>query len=628
MSQHGDHSNKTNAQIAALSLASLGIVFGDIGTSPLYAFRECFLHNDLTVNAANVLGVLSMIFWSLIVVICVKYFFFVLKADNKGEGGILALSSLCLMTPSKSTSIKKWITMIGLFGACLLYGDGMITPAISVMSAVEGLNVVTPAFEPYIIPITIVILIILFSFQSRGTAKIGKVFGPIMMVWFSVLGLLGLISIFENPAIFQAINPMFAFDFFLVNKLSALMAMGAVFLVVTGGEALFADMGHFGRKPIRNAWFSVALPGLLLNYFGQGALLIARPESISNPFYQLVPSWALYPIIVLATFATIIASQAVISGVFSLTTQAIQLGFSPRFKVVHTSEDEMGQVYLPQVNIILCLATIGLVIGFQSTSKLAAAYGTAVSTDMVITTLLVAYFAYKSWNWSKWTLSIFLLIFLPIDLMFFSANAFKFAEGGWFPVVVALIIYFLMSTWRAGRRWLGIFIRKKLVSIEDLEKILDEQKIPVVEGSAVFMTGSLDGTSPALLTNIKHNKVIHQNNIFFTILSEKVARVPENQKVEIVKISKHFTRVIVKLGFREQPHVPQLLKRVHKELNIDMEEVTYFLGRETLIPSKYVGLPIIRASIFTMMSKNVQSATSYYRLPLNQVIEIGMQVKI
>jgi len=617
------------SKLKALCLASLGIVYGDIGTSPLYAFRECFMEeHGLALNTANVYGVLSLIFWALICVISVKYIVFILQADNKGEGGELALSALCLQVPSQNLKVRNALIALGLVGASLLYGDGMITPAISVLSAVEGLKVATPFFEPYIIPITIVILIGLFSIQKGGTAKIGKIFGPIMVVWFSTLGLLGLFSVVKNPQVFEAINPRYAIEYFANNGMSAFLSLGAVFLVVTGGEALYADMGHFGKKPIRITWITVALPCLALNYFGQGALLIANPEAISNPFYELIPKLLLYPLIVLATMATVIASQAVISGVFSITTQAIQLGFSPRFRVVHTSEDEAGQVYLPQINFILMIATIFLVIMFKSSGALAAAYGIAVSMTMIITTILIAYLARTQWKWPTLGVCAFVGFFLPIDLAFFGANAAKFFDGGWFPVVVAIVVFTLLTTWRTGRRLIGVLIRKKHPHAQDLEQLIDEAKALKVDGTAVYLTSNSDGLPPALTNNLKFNKVIHKRILFLTLTTERVPHVASKDRIEIIRDNENFDRAIIRIGFMQNPNIPYYLKKICQSLEIDYESVIYYIGRETLIPKKDFGLSLWRGMLFSFMTRNAQRATTYYQIPHSKVVEIGMQIEI
>ncbi|NCN27097.1 potassium transporter Kup [bacterium] len=621
--------NKHSNGIWSVCLASLGIVYGDIGTSPLYAFRECFIEDHgLMLKEASVLGVLSLIFWSLVTVISLKYMVFVLRADNNGEGGVLALSELC-QVEAKRGKLKKVIIAAGLFGSALLYGDGVITPAISVLSAIEGLNVATPIFEDFIVPITIVILMGLFAVQKGGTAKIGKILGPVMLVWFSFLAILGVKGILLNPSVLKAISPYYALHYFVEFKTAAFVSMGAVFLVVTGGEALYADMGHFNKRPIRLAWFYLTLPALLLNYFGQGALLIQNPEAIVNPFYELVPRFLLYPAILLATCATVIASQAVISGVFSLTTQAIQLGYSPRFKIVHTSQKEIGQVYLPQINRIMCVATILLVLMFKSSTSLAAAYGIAVSLTMILTTLLVLYLAIKKWNWPKWGIVLFALFFVSLDGLFFSANALKFMDGGWFPLVVASSIFIMMTTWRKGRRLLAIVMKKSIVNISKLQEIIDENKAITVDGTAVFMIGNPDTLPPALIHNLRNNRVIHKTNIFLTFTSTISAYVPYNQQITILHKDQYYTRVLVKIGFRQEPKVPAILKRLQDQIPVgDLDRITYFIGRETLIPSRDFGLVFWRAQLFAMMAKNAQSATQFFEIPPDQVMEIGMQLKI
>lgn len=621
--------NQSKKQMAALTLACLGIVYGDIGTSPLYAFRECFTkEHGLPLQQDTIFGVLSLIFWALFTIITIKYMVFILRADNRGEGGVIALGAICEKLPSKSSRLKKLVIGLALFGSALLYGDGIITPAISVLSAIEGLKVATPFFEPYVVPITMIILMGLFWAQKGGTEKIGKIFGPVMMVWFSYLGVLGIKGILMNPSVMTAINPMYAVNFFINYGKFAFFSLGAVFLVVTGGEALYADLGHFGKKPIRMTWLYLVLYCLLLNYFGQGAMLISHPESISNPFYELVPRILLYPSILLATFATVIASQAVISGVFSLTSQAIQLGYCPRFQVVHTSSKEKGQVYLPHINWMMLISTLMLVLMFRSSSALAAAYGVGVSLDMIITTLLFSYLAYKAWNWSGIAISAFVVFFLIIDVSFFAANAVKFMDGGWIPIVIAGTIFTLMTTWQSGRRLLWIFIKKQMVNIDKLPSLIEENKAFRSPGTAVFLTGNSSGLPPALVHNLRNNKVLHVKNIFLTIVPTNYAYVPYNEQIQIESDNENFDRVIVQIGFRQQPNVPKILKRVESRLKFNSEDLTYFIGRETLIPSSEVGMVFWRAWLFAIMSKNAQSATQYFNIPYDKVMEIGMQVKI
>ncbi len=616
--------------LALLSLTSLGIVYGDIGTSPLYAFRESFGegHSSIPLNENTILGVLSLIFWSLTLVITLKYIVFVLRADNNGEGGTLALGALCTKFQTSNVRTKRFLMSLALLGAALLFGDGIITPAISVLSAVEGLKIATPVFRPVIIPITIVILVFLFLGQSRGTDRIGRIFGPIMLLWFFSLGIVGLRGILMDPSVMKAINPLYAIYYLSNYGFEAFVSLGAVFLVVTGGEALYADMGHFGRKPIQITWLSFVFPCLLLNYFGQGALLIHRPDAIVNPFYELVPRSLLYPSILLATLATVIASQAVISGVFSLVGQAIQLGYSPRFVVNHTSSQQIGQVYLPQINFIMMISTIVLVLGFKSSSALAAAYGVAVSLTMVLTVLLISFLAWKHWKWKIQYVLVFLILFLFIDGAFLAANLVKFMEGGWFPLLLAFVIFTLMSTWRKGRRWLAVLIKKQTVGVDELDGLILKTDAKVVPGTAVFMTGNSEGLPPALVHNLRHNKVLHEKNVFLTINTAHVPFVAPQEQVSVNTDNKNFDRIIATMGFRELPNVAAILQLYQRKTQHRLDDVTFFIGRETLIPTKNVGLSEWQAQLFTLMSRNAQRATQYYGIPPDSVVEIGMQLKI
>ncbi|MCM2281097.1 MAG: potassium transporter Kup [Bdellovibrionaceae bacterium] len=612
----------------ALSLSALGVVYGDIGTSPLYALRECFSgSHSVELSEASVLGILSVLFWTLLLTISVKYMVFVLRADNRGEGGILALTALAL--PGKLRESRPVLMGIGLFGAALLYGDGVITPAISVLSAVEGLKLATPVFAPYVIPITCLILIGLFAAQKFGTARIGAVFGPIILAYFAVLAALGINGILDNPSIFRALNPYYGWDFFATHQREAFFVLGAVFLVTTGGEALYADMGHFGKKPIRVAWFSVVLPGLVLNYFGQGALLLRDPAAAENPFYLLAPSWALYPLVALATVATVIASQAVISGVFSMTRQAIQLGYSPRLQIIHTSSREIGQIYLPHVNWALLIVTLWLVLTFQSSSALAAAYGISVSMTMVITTLLLFLVARRVWNWSNWIAVPILTFFLVIDVSFFSANIIKLGQGGWFPLTVGLTMYTLMATWRRGRQILAERLRIASHSIQDFLKHISTSKLVRVPGTAVFMVGDPETTPPALTHNVKHNKVLHQTTVVLTVLTKEIPHVRGQDRVFVEKVADDFYRVIAHYGFMDSPNVRDVLERCRAAgLDLRLEDITFFLGRETLIASSNPGMAIWRENLFSFMSRNAQRATAFFNIPADQVIEVGMQVEL
>lgn len=614
--------------LALLSLTALGIVYGDIGTSPLYAVRETFLpSHGLAVTPANVLGVLSLIFWSLILVISVKYLVFVLRADNRGEGGILALSALCTPMNIRRRGGRWGLIMLGLFGTALLYGDGAITPAISVLSAVEGLRVATPLFEPYIIPITIVILIALFASQHYGTAKVGVLFGPITLLWFATLAVLGMRQILAEPGVLAAASPHHAVAFFVQNGWRGVVVLGSVFLVVTGGEALYADMGHFGRRPIRLAWFLVVLPALLINYFGQGALLIHSPSAVENPFYRMAPTWALYPVVAIATAATVIASQALISGAFSLTMQAVQLGYIPRVAIDHTSARQFGQIYIPGVNWALMLACIGLVLGFRSSSNLAAAYGVAVTTTMVITTLLLFVVARERWGWSPVVTAMVAGFFLIIDLAFWGANLIKIPDGGWFPLLVGAIIFGLMSTWKRGRQVLTERMGEVLLPADMFLRDVGAKSPPRVPGTAVFMYSNAEATPPALLHNVKHNKVLHERIVFLSVVTEETPHVAADKRATIEDLGAGFIRVRLGYGFMDEPNVPEALNTLHG-LTFKPLETSYFLGRETLIPSRRPGMAIWREHLFAIMHRNARPATSFFRLPPNRVVELGAQIEL
>ncbi|HMS63985.1 MAG TPA: potassium transporter Kup [Ignavibacteria bacterium] len=613
-----------------LSLSALGIVYGDIGTSPLYALKECFYgHHPITPNHDNVLGVLSLIFWSLIIIISIKYILIVLRADNDGEGGILALMSLVSSAEKKSSWKYVFITTIGLFGAALLYGDGVITPAISVLSAVEGLKVATPFFTPFIIPLTVIILIILFAVQHKGTAGVGKIFGPITFIWFIVIALLGIFSIIKNPEVIGAVNPLYAVNFFVENGFTGFLILGSVFLVVTGGEALYADLGHFGKTPIKLAWFGLVLPCLLLNYFGQGALILNDPKAIENPFYYLAPDWALYPLVVLATLATVIASQALISGAFSITFQALQLGFLPRINILHTSEQERGQIYIPRVNYALLIATLALVLGFKSSSNLAAAYGIAVTTTMVITTILLAVAMSKLWKWSKPVVILVTSFFLFIDLSFWGANIYKFMQGGWVPLTMGAVIYFMMTTWYKGRKNLLEKIHAQTISIENFITEFLSIRMIAIPGTAVYMSSSPSGTPPPLILNIKHNRLLHKQVIILTIKFHKIPHIKLEERIQWEEPTEGFYRVIANYGFMDVTNIQQIIDLLDlKGIKIKMSNTTFFLGRETLIPNRKKGLGIFRDKIFILMSNNAQRATDFFNIPPTRVYEVGTQVEL
>jgi KUP system potassium uptake protein len=617
---------------ALLAIGAVGVVYGDIGTSPLYALRECFTGtHGISPTPENVLGVLSLIFWALIIIISVKYLVFVLRADNRGEGGILALMAL-LGQRSREVpgSGRGVLLLVGIFGASLLYGEILITPAISVLSAVEGLSVATPVFTPYVLPIALIILLGLFMLQRRGTGGIGNVFGPYMCLWFVTLAVLGVKELVHNPAVLAAVSPLNAVSFFARNQGHGFLVLGAVFLVVTGGEALYMDMGHFGRRPIRWAWFGLVLPGLLLNYFGQGALLLRDPSAAHNPFYLLAPSWALYPMVLLAAGAAAIASQAVISGSFSVTRQAMQLGYCPRMEVVHTSAEEKGQIYLPGLNALLAVGVMVLALSFRSSTALAAAYGIAVSTAMLMTTTLAYVVARERWGVRRAVAVPVAAVFLSVELVFFIANSMKIPDGGWLPIVVSVVVVTLMTTWKRGREILGAKLREASMDLKDLLESFQGEHAPVrVPGTAVFMTGNPEGSPPALLHNLKHNKVLHEQVVLLTILSADVPHVLPEERVEVQPLELGFVRVIARYGFMENPSIPDILKRCReKGLQFQLMSTSFFLGRETLIPSKKPGMALWREAIFSWMSRNARSATAFFRIPPNRVVELGTQVEL
>lgn len=622
-----------------LSLGALGVVFGDIGTSPLYALRECFGHEyGLQFSPENVLGILSLIFWTMVIIICVKYMAFVLRADNKGEGGILSLMALAVRSQHEKdvVSRRRVMTILGIAGAALLYGDAIITPAISVLSAMEGLSVAEPHLAPYIIPLTVVIINGIFLVQRYGTGKIGVIFGPIILIWFITLAVLGVGGIIQNPIILEAILPSYAMDFFLTNGFHGFLVLGSVVLVVTGGEALYADMGHFGKRPIRLAWFFVALPALLLNYFGQGALLLSNPSAVANPFYMLAPKWGQFPLVILAAMATVIASQALISGVFSITRQAVQLGFCPRISIIHTSSQEIGQIYVPAVNWLCFLGTIWLVITFKTSSNLAAAYGIAVTSTMVITAILAFEVARQKWNWSLLKASSIFGSFLVVDFAFFSANIRKVTHGGWVPLAVGAGVYLMMMTWQKGRQILFRRLKERSMPIEDFcQKLLREPPLRV-PGTAIYMSGDPWGVPVPLLHNLKHNKVLHQRVAILTIQTREVPFVSKKERISIQEVIPNMYRIIANYGFMEIPKMKHILEACRqRDINFNVNETTFVLGRETIIADKSQqvrsgepGLAHWRERLFAVMSKNAQRPTAFFRIPPNQVIEVGIQVEI
>jgi len=626
-------STLSTKRLAGLSLGVLGIVFGDIGTSPLYAFRECFhgLH-AIALTQGNVMGVLSLILWSLIMVISIKYVGYVMRADNKGEGGVLALMVLALRRRRKTSAMPRWHTGViaaGLLGAALIIGDGMITPAISVLSAVEGLRVVTHSFNAWVVPITMVILAVLFLNQKHGTHRIGFLFGPIILVWFVVLGVLGVNAMRHFPEVVQAVNPLWALRFFVHNGWHGIMILGTVFLVVTGGEALYADMGHFGRRPIQWAWFGVALPGLVLNYFGQGALLLTHPQSVAHPFFYMAPEVARVPLVLLATMASVIASQALISGVFSLTNQAIQLGYFPRVSITHTSSHEKGQIYIPVINYLLLGATLSLVLFFPTSGSLAAAYGVAVTMTMAITTLLMGVVVWRWSNWHPLVVGWVTLVLLTIDGAFLIPNLAKIPHGGWVPLVIAVVVIVIMSTWHDGRQLLGMRLTQRTRRLPDFITHIQAETPVRVPGVAVYMTRDTSGVPPILAHNFRHNRVLHQTILLLSIKTEDVPIVDDASRLSVKEWGAGIYQVSGQYGYMETPDVPLLLSRVRiGSLALNPTELTYVLGRETIIASATPGMALWREHLFAFLSKNAQRAMMFFNIPPNQVIEIGIQVEI
>jgi KUP system potassium uptake protein len=615
---------------AQLAIAALGIVFGDIGTSPLYAMRECFGEHGVTPTAENVLGVLSIILWSLTLVVAVKYIGFIMRADNKGEGGIFALLALIPRAETRSEMRQRTIVvLLALFGAALLYGDGVITPAISVLSAVEGLSVATSAAEPLVVPITVVILGLLFLVQRRGTARIGGIFGPVMLLWFLFIAVAGLVEIVKFPGVLGAVNPWHAVRFFRDNGFRGFEVLGSAVLAITGGEALYADMGHFGRRPIRLSWWSIVFPALLLNYCGQGALLLADTAARPNPFYALVPRTLLVPSVVLATVATIIASQALISGAYSLTRQAVQLGYVPRLHIVHTSRENEGQIYLPAVNQFLAVSCIALVLGFQHSSRLASAYGIAVTGTMLITTLVFYFITIHAWRWPLWKALSVTMLFLAIDIPYFVANLIKFIQGGWVPVVVAIAIFACFTTWKRGRAELAERFAATALTVDDLLADLERSPVTRVRGTAVFLSSSTTLVSPVLLHHLKHNQVLHDQVLLLSVLPLNVPEVEPEQRVSVDPLKLGFYRVTAKYGYRQSPRVPEILRRARSlGLGTKPETTSFYVGRETVLPRGRSHMAYWRKVLFRFISRNARATTDFFSIPPGRVVELGMQIDL
>lgn len=620
----------TKSSLAALTLAAVGIVYGDIGTSPLYTMKEVFAEgHGLSLNQENIFGVVSLITWGLIIIVSLKYVTLVLRADNRGEGGIMALTALTLESVTKKSPLFFPLTVLGLFGASLFYGDGVITPAMTVLSAIEGLEVATPSFSHYVVPITVAILAGLYAIQSKGTAGIGKLFGPVMMVWFLVLALMGLYNILRVPTILLAFNPMYALDFILHHKMAAFIALGAVVLAFTGSEALYADMGHFGRKPIRTAWFFVVFPALGLNYLGQGALLILKPEAVNNPFYQQLGAWSIYPLVILSTMAAVIASQATISGTFSMTKQAISLGFLPRMAIIHTSSKEIGQIYIPAANWIQFAVVVAAVVGFGSSSALASAYGIANTGTMLVTSLLTFFVIRYGWKYNL-LLCIFATgFFATIDISLFSSNAMKFFHGGWFPIVLGLVIFTVMLTWKRGRELVFDNLKKHAIPLEAFLESLFVSPPVRVPGTAVFLRGEADGVPHALLHNLSHNKILHERVVFLTIHNREIPWIPFNERIRVTDLGHDCYQVDVDYGFKNEPDIPNALELCKPHgLEFEALETSYFISRQTIISTPGSGMANWREGLFVTMSRNARDAADYYHIPSNRVIEVGAQVEI
>ncbi len=616
--------------LLTLALGAVGVVFGDIGTSPLYTMKEAFgAAHGLALTHDNVLGILSLVFWSLIMFVTIKYVTFIMRADNRGEGGIMALLALVMGTTERGSRGRWWLMTLGMFGAALFYGDSMITPAISVLSAVEGLSVATYVFDPYIVPITVAVIIVLFVMQFKGTGIVGAMFGPITAVWFVVLAILGVSQIVHNPHVLHALSPTWAFEFFVDNRLQGFLALGAVVLAVTGAEALYADMGHFGKNPIRLAWLGLVFPALILNYFGQGALLLSDPSAVEHPFFHMVPPWALYPMVVLATLATVIASQAVISGAYSLTRQAIQLGYCPRLAIRHTSESEIGQVYMPWINWALLAAVLVLVFGFRSSSALASAYGIAVTGTMAIDTILLFFVITRIWKWGYPLATVICGVFLFVDLAYFTANSVKILQGGWFPLVIAGVVFTVISTWRRGREILFERLRPGAIPIEPFLASIAIHPPQRVPGTAVFLTAGREGVPHAMLHNLSHNKVLHERVILLTVTTEDVPYVPDANRLEVATMGEGFYRMTVRYGFKDEPDLPVALQLPNAlGLEFSLMETSFFLSRQTIVPTKAPGMALWREKLFAAMSRNAASATEFFRIPTNRVVELGTQIEI
>lgn len=624
-------STAQKAALPAITLAALGVVFGDIGTSPLYALRQCFLTAHLAITEATVLGILSLIFWCIMLTISFKYVTIIMRADNNGEGGIMSLLALNLRTTRIAENKKIYLIALGFIGASLFFGDGIITPAISVLSAIEGLSIATPVFNQWLMPLSIGILAGLFLVQRHGTGTMGKFFGPLTLTWFLSIGAFGLWSISQTPFVLTMISPHWAFNFVVHQPYVAFLTMGAVILTMTGGEALYADMGHFGRLPIRLAWFGVVMPCLLLNYAGQGALLLRNPEALANPFYMLIPEWALYPMIGLATAAAVIASQAVITGVFSMVNQAIQLRYLPRLTVKHTSEVERGQIYLPFINWALFISVLILILLFENSENLASAYGVAVTMTMLCGTILISVLAYGFWRWPVWKVALFAIPFLLIDLVFVASTSLKIVAGGWVPILIGAVLFTILMTWKDGRELVINRLSKDALPLDlFIKSISMGEDTKFVQGDAVFLTGTPDIVPHAMLHNIKHNKVLHERNIMVTVNTRDVPFVPANERVEVEKLDDRFYRVTMFYGFKDQPNIPVALAQAYSELGFefDLMQISFFISRDRIIHTLGEGMSPWREKLFISLQRNTSPVSDFYQIPTNRVVELGSQIEI
>ena len=623
-----DHA-RPNAALASLTLAAIGVVYGDIGTSPLYALKEVFANGHVPLNTQNILGILSLVFWTLTSVVSIKYVALILRADNHGEGGLIAMLALASQAVKDRPALRSRLLLVGIFGTAIFFGDGVITPAVSVLSAVEGLEVAAPAFHKFVVPVTLVVLTGLFAAQRFGTAAVGRFFGPVMVVWFAVLAVLGLVHIAENPSVLAALSPHYALGFLFGHPAMAFVALGSVVLCVTGAEALYADMGHFGKKPIRLAWFAAVMPALVLNYFGQGAMLLAHPEKVANPFFEMAPSWALYPLIALATLSTVIASQALITAAFSVTKQAIQLGYLPRLRIAHTSIRETGQIYVPFVNWGLFVCIVLAVLAFGSSSALASAYGIAVTIDMTITTVMTFFVIYYGWRLPLPLVLGATVLFLIIDLVFFTANAVKVLDGGWFPLLIGGAMFTIMTTWKQGRNLMADRLRNEAIELPQfLEAIFisPPQRVP---GTAVFLNSEKGSTPFALLHNLKHNKVLHEHNLFVTVSHHEVPWVGFGKRCEVESLGHNCWQVTLHFGFKNDPDVPEALKLLRDSgVELDDMETSYFLSRDSVVPTFAEGMAMWREKLFASMHRNAAAAADFLNLPTNRIVELGSKVEI